>query len=131
MVGTTFTAVFIGVALTSQWINRGHEDPLVWGTLSTRGSFSLLAASFLVIWIMGLGGYRRSALRLFWHVHEIMRDESPWAFTHTTGFAVNVISLNALVFLLGCACMLWLAKAGVSRKVATEATPIRSEVRSH
>lgn len=131
MVGTTFTAVLIGVALTSPWVRHEHQYPLGWGKLSPRGYFALLAVSFLVIWIMGLGGYRRSSVRLFWHVHEIMRDESPWAFTHTTGFAVNMISLNALVFLLGVSGVLWLAKAGLSRKEVVEATTSRSKLVPH
>ena len=131
MVGTTFTVVLIGVAMTSQWRKCEPEHQKEWGTLSTRGYFALVAISFLVIWIMGLGGYRRSAVRLFWHVNEIMKDESPWAFTHTTGFAVNMISLNALVFLLGCAGMLWLAKAGLPRRGVTETTTSRSEAETH
>jgi hypothetical protein len=91
----------------------------------------LLAISFLVIWIMGLGGYRRSALRLFWHVNEIMRDASPWAFTHTVGFTVNVITLNALVFLLGCSIVLWLGKSGRTRRIVIDTRTSRSEVVTH
>jgi hypothetical protein len=131
MLGTTCTAVLIGVALTSPWRSGMPAPQTEWGTLSTRGYFALLAISFLVIWIMGLGGYRRSALRLFWHVNEIMRDASPWAFTHTVGFTVNVITLNALVFLLGCSIVLWLGKSGRTRRIVIDTRTSRSEVVTH
>ena len=67
--------------------------------------------AFVVTWIMGLGGYRRSSLRLFWHVNEIVRDTSPWAYTHTVGFATNLISFNALIFWGSFATFLWLVRA--------------------
>ena len=48
--------------------------------------------------MMALMGYIRSSVRLFWHVNEVMRDNSPWAYTHTIGFAANMISFNVLLF---------------------------------
>ena len=56
----------------------------------------MLATAFT--WMMGLMGYICSSVRLFWHVNEIMRDNSPWAYTHTVGFAANMISFNVLFF---------------------------------
>jgi cytochrome bd ubiquinol oxidase subunit I len=110
MVGTTFTVMLVALAATTRLSAFNSEPGTEWGRLSTRGYFALVGISCLVIWIMGLGGYRRSALRLFWHINEVMQDESPWAFTHTTGFAVNVISMNALLFLFACAGLLWLSR---------------------
>jgi hypothetical protein len=130
MAMTTFTAVLVGLLLASWRTKGGPEHQVQWGTLPRRGYFALLAMSFLAIWIMGLGGYRRSSLRLFWHITDIMKDGSPWAFTHTIGFAVNVISLNALIFLLGVTCLLGLAKAARSKSVS-EAMTSRSEVLTH
>jgi hypothetical protein len=132
MVASTFTAVLIGVALTRQWRSGApqHETETKWGTLSTRGYFALLTISLLVIWIMGLSGYRRSAVRLFWHVNEVMTDASPWAFTHTIGFAVNVISLNGLLFVLGLGVVLGLAK-GARTQSEREATMSRTEIVTH
>lgn len=99
--------------MESQELSR--MDSRGWGRLPDRGYYALLSLSILVIWVMGLGGYRRSSVRLFWHVNEIVRDASPWSYTHTTGFAANVITLNALVFLLGLFGVLWLAKMGRSQ----------------
>ena len=111
MVGTTVTVVLLALILAGRY----GGSSIGWGKLSTRGYFGLLAVSCLVIWVIALGGYRRSAVRLFWHVNEIMSDKSPWAFTHTTGFAVNIISFNALVFLIGLSGVMWLAKAAPLR----------------
>lgn len=79
-----------------------------WGRLPSRGYYALVMIAFIATWVMGLGGYRRSSVRLYWHVTDIMKDASPWAFTHTTGFAVNVITLNALIFWMGIAAIFWL-----------------------
>lgn len=117
MVATTLSAIVASLILTRKMEAQDLErmDLREWGRLSVRGYYALLTLSALVVWIMGLGGYRRSSVRLFWHVNEIMRDASPWSYTHTTGFAANVITLNALVFWLGLFGVLWLAKMGRSQ----------------
>ena len=66
----------------------------------------MLATAFT--WMMGLMGYIRSSVRLFWHVNEIMRDNSPWAYTHTVGFAANMISFNVLFFWTTIMFVFWL-----------------------
>jgi hypothetical protein len=45
---------------------------------------------------------------LFWHVNEIMRDNSPLAYTHTVGFAANMISFNVLFFWIRILLVFWL-----------------------
>src|SRR5206468_6192832 len=112
MIMTTLSLVVLGVTIS--FIRRGSNTTResMWGTLSVRGYFALFFLAFTVTWIIGLGGYRRSSLRLFWHVNELLRDNSPWAFTHTIGFAANVISMNALIFWLGLLFILWLTRLG-------------------
>jgi hypothetical protein len=56
---------------------------------------------------------------LFWHINEIMRDNSPWAFTHTVGFAANVITMNAIIFWLGLLLLVWMTKLGKDRLKGT------------
>jgi hypothetical protein len=102
--------VVIGGWLTSVWVRRSSRFPQTgWGNLSPRGYWTLLFIGVTVTWIMGLNGYRRSSLRLFWHAMELVRDGSPWAFTHTIGFAANVITFNTLVVWLILLCIAWLA----------------------
>ncbi len=115
MAATTFTVIVIAAFVGG----RAKGDPVLpesqWGCLPTRGYYALLLIAFTATWIMGLGGYRRSSVRLYWHVTEIMKDASPWAFTHTTGFSINVITLNALVFWAGVAAISWLMTTKASQ----------------
>lgn len=115
MAMTTLSLVVLGVATTCMEHRHNPERESVWGMLSVRGYFTLFFLAFTITWIMGLGGYRRSSLRLFWHINELLRDNSPWAFTHTIGFAANVISMNALIFWLGLLFILWLTRLGNKR----------------
>jgi cytochrome d ubiquinol oxidase subunit I len=112
MMATTLSLIILGVATHLMAKRENHEVRPVWGNLTVRGYFALFFLAFVVTWIMGLGGYRRSSLRLFWHVNELLHDNSPWAFTHTIGFAANVISMNALIFWLGLLFILWLTRLG-------------------
>ncbi len=91
-------------------LTEKSTKPAQWGSLSTRGYGALIILAFLVTWVMGLGGYRRSSVKLYWHITDVMRDQSPWAFTHSIGFATNIISLNALLFWLGIGLIFWMAR---------------------
>lgn len=111
MVLTTMSAGLIGTVMTFVVTRRRTPITLaVWGTLSARGYYALLFIAATASWIMGLGGYMRSSLRLNWHVTEIFQDTSPWAFTHPMGFVAAVITVNVLVFWGGVGTMMWLAR---------------------
>jgi hypothetical protein len=69
-----------------------------WGTLSTRGAYALFLLAVSFTWTMAVMGYIRSSVRLHWHINEIMRDNSPWAFTNPIGYAGNINSTNVLLF---------------------------------
>lgn len=111
MWATTFMMVLLVSVLVIRNRRVNEDESLLWGNLPNRAYYALFSLTFVVTWIMGLGGYRRSSLRLFWHVNEIVRDASPWAYTHTVGFATNLISFNALVFLGSFVIFLWLVRA--------------------
>ena len=101
--------IILSVVVLSRALRSFEGRSPVWGNLTSRGYLTLIGLGVLITWIMGLGGYRRSSVRLYWHISEIMRDQSPWAYTHTIGFAANVISLNALLFWVGLLLVLLLA----------------------
>ena len=90
-----------------------------WGRMSARSQYALIMLATEFAWMMALMGYIRSSVRLFWHVNEIMRDNSPWAYTHTTGFAANMISFNVLFFWISILFVFWLASLG-EKKVPQE-----------
>ena len=66
-------------------------------------------------------GRHRSSVRLFWHVNEIMRDNSPWAYTHTVGFAANMISFNVLFFWTTIMFVFWLGALAAKKAPVAEA----------
>ena len=85
-----------------------------WGILSLRGNSTLVFWAFVVTALVGLGGYLRSSVKLYWHITDVLRDHSPWAFTHSIGFAINLITLNALIFWLGIALIFWMVRKGAN-----------------
>ncbi len=109
MLGTMVSLGVLALIFSPKSSGVSHTDA-PWGGLSSRGYAALIFLAFVVTWVMGLGGYRRSSVRLFWHINEVIRDESPWAFTHSIGFATNLISLNALLFWLGIGLIFWIAR---------------------
>ena len=80
---------------------RGAKEvaPLRWGRVSDRSQYALFLLAVAFTWLMGLMGYIRSSLRQHWHVTNVFRDASPDAFTPTRGYAANVGSVGALVFM--------------------------------
>jgi hypothetical protein len=49
-----------------------------------------------------------------------MRDNSPWAYTHTIGFAANMISFNVLLFWSTILFVFWLAAFSGKKVVLSE-----------
>lgn len=90
--------------------------------MATRSQYALIMLTTEFTWMMALMGYIRSSVRLFWHVDEIMRDNSPWAYTHTVGFAANMISFNVLFFWISILFVFWLASLG--ERKASHAVPV-------
>ena len=119
---TAVALIILSVVVALRPLRHSQGQPSVWGSLSTRGYATLIGLGFLITWIMGLGGYRRSSVRLYWHINDIMRDHSPWAFTHTIGFAANVISLNALLFWAGLFLIGWCVVVAERREIKTNPT---------
>jgi cytochrome bd ubiquinol oxidase subunit I len=93
-----------------------------WGRMTVRSQYALIMLATEFTWMMALMGYIRSSVRLFWHVNEIMRDNSPWAYTHTVGFAANMISFNVLFFWMSILFVFWLASLGT--KTVTQDTAV-------
>jgi len=120
-VATTLSCLFFMTALNGVMMKGAKQlGPIEWGKISVRSQYALIMLATAFTWMMGLMGYIRSSVRLFWHVNEIMRDNSPWAYTHTTGFAANMISFNVLFFWLTILFVFWLGTLGV-KKVPVEA----------
>ena len=83
--------------------------------MTARSQYALIMLATEFTWMMALMGYIRSSVRLYWHVNEIMRDNSPWAYTQTVGFAANMISFNVLFFWISLLFVFWLASLGAKK----------------
>lgn len=133
-VAGTLTCLFIGTAINVAMM-RGAKStgPVLWGTISNRSQFSMFALAVSFTWLMGLMGYIRSSVRLFWHVMEIMRDNSPWAFTHPIGFASNMMSVNVIIFWVFSLFVFWLSElsAGHREVPSMEEKPVLKQAGGH
>ena len=124
-VATTLSCLLLMTPLNLAML-RGAKlaGPVEWGKMSARSQYALIMLATEFTWMMALMGYIRSSVRLFWHVNEIMRDNSPWAYTHTVGFAANMISLNVLFFWMSILFVFWLASLGAKPASQRERLPL-------
>ncbi len=123
-VATTLSClVFMSVLNLFMLKGAKQGGPVEWGRMTARSQYALIMLATEFTWMMALMGYIRSSVRLFWHVNEIMRDNSPWAYTHTVGFAANMISFNVLFFWVSILFVFWLASLGAKKAPAREPLP--------
>ncbi len=124
-VAGTLSCLFIGSALNLAMLKQSRElGPIRWGQIAPRSQYALIMLATAFTWMMGLMGYIRSSVRLFWHVNEIMRDNSPWAYTHTIGFGANVISFNVLFFWITIMFVFWLGALGAKKAPVPATQPV-------
>ncbi len=124
-VAGTLSCLFVGSALNLAMLSKSRElGPIRWGQIAPRSQYALIMLATAFTWMMGLMGYIRSSVRLFWHVNEIMRDNSPWAYTHTIGFGANVISFNVLFFWITILFVFWLGALGAKKAPVPAAQPV-------
>ncbi len=111
MVMTTLHIVIAGALLTRARVYRAKpRGQRAWVPLSWRGYLAVLVTAAVITWLMAIGGYQRSSVRLFWHAMEIFQDNSPWAFTHTIGVMGNVMAFNTLLFWAILVFFVWLRR---------------------
>ena len=107
-VATTLSCLLLMTALNLAMLKGATRQGAVeWGKMTARSQYALVMLATEFTWMMALMGYIRSSVRLFWHVNEIMRDNSPWAYTHTVGFGANMISANVLFFWISILFVFW------------------------
>jgi cytochrome bd ubiquinol oxidase subunit I len=124
-VATTLSCLLLMAPLNLLMLKGAKSaGPIRWGKMPARSQYALIALATEFTWMMALMGYIRSSVRLFWHVNEIMRDNSPWAYTHTIGFAANMISFNVLLFWLTILFVFWLAAFSGKKSTVKESSPV-------
>ena len=120
---STLTALAVGL-LVNRILLRGAVQigPIVWGKMPARGQVTLFLLGMTFTWVMGLMGFIRSSGRLGWHVHEIMRDGSLWAFTPGLGFAAGMVTLNMVVFWTLLVGVFWISRVSLRHAESPERT---------
>jgi len=113
---TTLVVIAASITLDSI-IYRGAKEvgPLRWGRIPGRAQYALFLLAVAFTWLMGLMGYIRSGIRQHWHVVDIMRDNSVDAFTPTLGYAANVVSVAAIIFMAMVIFVFWIAQISGTR----------------
>ena len=118
---TTLTCLFAGVTLNTMMLKGSKAmGEIRWGTMSVRGAYALFCLAVSFTWTMAVMGYIRSSVRLHWHINEIMRDNSPWAFTNPIGYAGNINSMNVLIFWTMLLFVFWLGSLATKHEPVEE-----------
>jgi len=117
---TTLVVIVASTALDAVMYRGAKEvGPLRWGRVPGRSQYALFLLAVAFTWLMGLMGYIRSGIRQHWHVVDIMRDNSPDAFTPTLGMAANVVSVAAIIFMAMVIFVFWISQVSATKTLPT------------
>ena len=118
---STVTALGVGIAVNSRLLKGARPiGPVVWGRVTARGQVTLFVLGMAFTWVMGLMGFIRSSGRLGWHVHEIMRDASPWSSTPGLGVAAGMVTLNMVLFWVLLVGVFWVSRRTLAQAESPE-----------
>ena len=121
-VTSTLTTLFAGTAINiSMFKDADSYGDIEWGTQSRVATYAIFLLAISFTWLMGLMGYIRSAVRLFWHVTEVVRDNSVDAYTLTIGEAGKMLTFNALFVWVQFVIVFWVGS--LTGKKATAKVP--------
>ena len=129
-VTTTLTTLFAGFAVNiSMFRDSESYGEIQWGTQSKVGTYAIFMLAISFTWLMGLMGYIRSAVRLFWHVTEVVRDNSVDAYTLTIGEAGKMLTFNTLFVWTQFVVVFWIASltAKKAKAEAPAAVPVPAQ----
>ena len=129
-VTSTLTTLFAGTAINiSMFKDAESYGDIQWGTQSKVGTYAIFLLAISFTWLMGLMGYIRSSVRLFWHVTEVVRDNSPDAYTLTIGEAGKMLTFNALFVWVQFVVVFWVGSltAKKSPAQAPEGVPVPAQ----
>ena len=115
----TTLVVLVASGVLDSLMYKGAKEvaPLRWGRVPAQSQYALFLLAVAFTWLMGLMGYIRSGIRQHWHVVNIMRDNSPDAYTPTLGYAANVVSFGTILFMAMVIFVFWLSTVS-SKKTA-------------
>jgi hypothetical protein len=127
---STLTTLFAGTAINiSMFKDSESMGEIKWGTQSKVGVYAIFLLAISFTWLMGLMGYIRSSVRLFWHVTEVVRDNSVDAYTLTIGEAGKMLTFNTLFVWVQFVTVFWVASltAKKGKAEAPDAVPVPAQ----
>ena len=124
-VGTVIGTLIVVTILVAVSMRGARETTLHWGRVPGKASYALVLNAIMVILLMGLMGYARSASRVHWHIYGVLEDTSPHAFSPALGTAALMICIITLIFCLFVSFIFWVTSLSVSPggKIAARTAP--------
>ena len=101
-----------------------------WGNMTVSSQYALVLNAVMVVLLMTMMGYARSASRVHWHIYGVMRDNSPYAFTPALGTAATYMAISALVFGFFVVFIFWVVSLG-DKKAKEEKAVAEGHVMVH
>ena len=127
---TTLTTLFAGTAINiSMFKDSESYGDIKWGSQSKVGTYAIFLLAISFTWLMGLMGYIRSSVRLFWHVTEVVRDNSVDAYTLTIGEAGKMLTFNTLFVWVQFVVVFWVGSLSGEKEQAKapEGVPVPAQ----
>lgn len=119
-VGTVIGTLIVVTILVVLSTRGAKETALHWGRMPARASYALVLNAILVILLMSLMGYARSASRVHWHIYGVLEDTSKYAFSPALGDAALLIAFSTLAFCLFVSFIFWVASLSAEKDAKTE-----------
>ncbi len=104
-----FVLVSVTIMTTLLLKNAKMTGVMKWGNMTVSSQYALVLNAVMVVLLMTMMGYARSASRVHWHIYGVMRDQSPHAFTPALGPAAAVMSVCAFIFIAFICFIFWLS----------------------
>jgi len=120
-VASTLTVIIAGITLDTFMFKGAKILPSHWGHVSNRSQYALFALPVAFTWLMALMGYVRSSVRTYWHVNNIMRDNSPDNFIPAIGPAGNMMTACTILFILAVLFVFWISTLSGKKQLPPEA----------
>ena len=93
-----FVLVSISIMTALLLKNAKMTGIMKWGNMTVSSQYALVLNAVMVVLLMTMMGYARSASRVHWHIYGVMRDNSPYGFTPALGPAAAMMSVSAFIF---------------------------------
>ncbi len=116
-----FVLVSISVMTALLLRNAKSTGVMKWGRMTPGSQYALVLNAVMVVLLMVMMGYARSASRVHWHIYGVMRDDSAYGFTPALGPAAAIQSLSAFIFGAFLCFIFWVAS--LSEKKGKETLP--------